>query len=57
MLHTKNLKLAGHPVKKLAPRWIGPFTVEKVVNPVAMRLHLPESYRCHNVFHVSLLKP
>ncbi len=41
---------------KLAPKFIGPFTVTK--SPVAVRLKLPLAYRrIHPVFHVSKLKP
>ena len=42
---------------KLMPKWIGPFTVERMVGNAAARLILPHTMRCHNVFHVSLLKP
>ena len=57
MLSTKNIKLklpsGGTP--KLMPRYIGPFTIIKQINPVAFRLDLPPSIRIHNVFHISLL--
>ncbi len=43
---------------KLAPKFIGPFTVTKIISPVAVRLKLPPAYRrVHSVFHVSKLKP
>ncbi len=43
------------PKTKLLPRWLGPFTVEHVVGPNAVRLALPDKWRIHPTFHVSLL--
>ncbi len=43
---------------KLAPKLIGPFTVTKIINPVAICLKLPPAYRrIYSIFHVSKLKP
>ncbi len=49
---------SASPSRKLAPRFIGPYRVTKVVNPVAIRLKLPPALgRVHPVFHVCKVKP
>uniref|UniRef100_A0A8C5LPA6 Gypsy retrotransposon integrase-like protein 1 n=1 Tax=Leptobrachium leishanense TaxID=445787 RepID=A0A8C5LPA6_9ANUR len=55
-LSTKYLKLSCR-TKKFGPRFIGPFKILKVISPSAVKLQLPQTYRIHPVFHVSLLKP
>ena len=57
LLNTKNIRLKGPSSRKLTPKWLGPFAVESVINPVAYKLALPSSMRIHPTFHVSLLKP
>lgn len=57
MLCTANLKIKSVLPKKLLPRFVGPFRIIKEINEVAFQLELPDNMKCHNVFHVSLLKP
>lgn len=55
LLSTKNIRLKA-PSKKLAARFIGPFRIAEVVGPQSYRLHLPASYKMHNVFNVEYLE-
>lgn len=46
------------PSKKLAPKYIGPFTIVQVINPVTVHLRLPPLLgKIQPVFHSSLLRP
>ena len=53
-LEGKNLQL-HYPMKKLAPRREGPFEISQVVSSLAYCLHLPLTWKIHDVFHTSLL--
>jgi Chromo (CHRromatin Organisation MOdifier) domain len=54
-LDMRNLKISHH--KKIAPKRERPFKIDEVLGPVTYRLKLPESWRIHNVFHATLLRP
>ncbi|KAJ9533186.1 hypothetical protein QJQ45_018280, partial [Haematococcus lacustris] len=60
LLSTQNMR--GHSaqpgVRKLKPRYVGPFEVQYMVGEAAVKLELPQQWsRFHDVFHVSLVKP
>src|SRR3978361_2145987 len=56
MLNSKNLR-TRRPSRKLDHTIHGPFEIEKLLSPTAVRLKLPKRWRIHNVFHISLLEP
>jgi hypothetical protein len=56
MLNGRNIQ-TRRPSRKMDHKNHGPFQVEKVVSPLAVRLTLPRKWKIHNFFHVSLLEP
>lgn len=58
-LSTVNLSDNQMPAvpRKLWPKFIGPFQIERKVSSHAYKLLLPEEFKIHNTFNVNLLKP
>jgi len=53
LLSTKDLVFKERPVRKLTERYVGPYEIEEVVSPNAVKLQLPTSMRIHLVVNVS----
>ena len=58
LLQTDKIKLvnSGSRTAKLAPLWLGPFTILRAVQSNAYELDLPSTLRFHSVVNVSRLK-
>nr|AAG24792.1 pol protein [Colletotrichum gloeosporioides] len=52
----RNIK-TKRPSDKLDYKKLGPFKILKQISPVNFKLDLPETMKCHPVFHISLLEP
>ena len=55
LLSTRNLKMKGIP-DKIKKHFIGPFKIQEKIGQQAYRLHLPETWKVHPVFYISLIK-
>ena len=56
MLDARHVK-TKRPSKKLDFKSIGPFTIKRVIKDIACELDLPDEWKIHPVFHISLLEP
>ena len=55
VLSTRNIEMKRIP-GKLQRRFVGPFWVIETIGQQAYRLSLPDTWKIHPLFHVSLLK-
>ena len=55
-LSTDNLRLP-RALQKLSERWLGPYSITKLVGTNAVELRLPRSMRIHPVVNISHVKP
>ena len=54
-LDMRNLKM--NHLKKITPKHEGPFEIEEVLEPVTYQLKLLTTWKIHNIFHATLLRP
>lgn len=52
-VRTEHIGMPSVVTRKLAPKYMGPYAVKRVINPVAFEVALPASFAIHNVFHAS----
>jgi hypothetical protein len=52
----KQLSLKQHGRNKLAPKFYGPYQINRKISHVAYELDLQDKSHIHNVFHVSCVK-
>ena len=58
LLSTENVKLAGMPVRKLAPRYIGPFKIRELLGQNAVRLEFTDRFKLlADCINVEYLRP
>ena len=56
MLSTAHLKLK-RPSRKLDHKFIGPFQIQQLISPPAVRQTLPHEWKTHPTFHVAEVEP
>ena len=56
MLSTAHLKLK-RPARKLDHKFIGPFQIQQLISPTAVRLTHPHKWKTHPTFHVAEVEP
>ena len=56
MLSTAHLKLK-RPSQKLDHKFSGPFQIQQLISPIAVRLTLPHQWKTHPTFDVAEVKP
>ena len=56
MLSTAHLQLKN-PSRKLDHKFIGPFQIQQLISPTAVRLTLPHQWKTHPTFHVAEVEP
>ena len=55
-LSSRHVTLKAVGSRKLLPQWLGPFRITAKPSTVNYTLELPEHYRIHDTFHVSMLR-